>query len=350
MFGQRSPRTCFLRVAAILAALPAGALCATSLPAESQPVLERFQTHDSLAPGPESQADAQACLQNLTWKPARFEVIWEGRDRIRGRTIVRFPSPVPSGDATNDSVTLEWYRPFREPGGNRPLPAVLVVHESGDKMPVGRLFARAFQAEGLQAFLIHLPYYGLRRGSGDRPPAANRGSVIRQAVADVRRARDAIAVLPGIDSRHIGLQGTSLGGFVVATAAALDGGFQNVFIMLAGGNLYDLVMRGEQDTAKLRSELEQAGYTGEGLRDLLWEIEPLRIAHRLDPQHTWLYSAEQDRVVPLQNALTLARAAGLDDAHHVRVSADHYTAIVNLATIVRQVASQMHALAGTVEP
>jgi len=313
--------------------------------ADELPTLARYDARDTLAAPADSNPDARSCLQAFVWEPVSFSVTCEGLGESSRRLTVRFPSPVPSGDATNDQVTMEWYRPFESAGqhekDDEKLPAVLVVHESGRAMPVGRLFARALQAEGMHAFLIHLPYYGLRRGDVDRSEPDNLVTLIRQAVADVRRARDAIAALPEVDARRIGIQGTSLGGFVVAIAASLDNAYPSVFIMLAGGNLYELIRNGEQDAAKLRRELERAGYSGDALRELLWQIEPTRIAHRLDPQRTWLYTARQDRVVPIENALALAHAAHLDESHHVRVAADHYTAIVHFATIVRQVAEHL---------
>ncbi|MCH5372525.1 MAG: prolyl oligopeptidase family serine peptidase, partial [Planctomycetes bacterium] len=313
-----------------------------SVVAAEQHSLLRYEAADSLAPELDADRDAQSCVEALSWKPGRFAVTCEGLREPNHRVIVRFPSPVPSGDAVNDQVTMEWYRPFLQEGHLAKIPAVLVVHESGRAMPVGRLFARALQAEGLHAFLIHLPYYGLRRGEVDRPEPRNLVASIRQAVADVRRARDAIAALPEVDADRIAVQGTSLGGFVVAISASLDDAYQGVFIMLAGGNLFELVTNGQQDAANFRRELEQAGYSGDALRKLLWQIEPTRIAHRMDPRHTWLYTAEQDRVVPMENALALARAARLEESHHVRIDADHYTGILHFATIVRQVAERVH--------
>ena len=241
---------------------------------------------------------------------------------------MQFPSPVSSGDAVNDRVSLEWYMPRDEQGAIREAPAVLVVHESGRSMPVGRLFARSFQAAGMHSFLIHLPYYGKRNADGRDPKPDQLFTLIRQAIADARRARDAIAVLPHVDARHIAVQGTSLGGFVAATSASLDRAFQSVFIMLAGGNLYEMFQRGQREVAQARRELEQAGITDAQLKQLLWQIEPTRVAHRLDPQRTWLFSAEQDQVVPIANADALAEAAHLPDRHHIRVPGNHYTVIV----------------------
>ena len=79
-----------------------------------------------------------------------------------------------------------------------------------------------------------------------------------------------------------------------------------------GGDLHEVITNGQKDSAKIRERLEAAGYTGQRLKDLLWQIEPTRLTHRLVPATTWLYSARQDQVVPLKNAELLAkvRSAG----------------------------------------
>lgn len=306
-------------------------------------LLERYSVRDTLAPAPDQLADARDCLEQLVWPPGEFEVRWKGTERAALRTRLVFPSPLPSGDAINDRVIVDWYRAWNEPdseeGDLAANPAVLVVHEAGANMPVGRMFAQAFQAEGFHAFLIHLPYYGDRRSDGGPNPAKG----MRQAVADVRRARDAIAALPEIAADRIAIHGISLGGFVTATTAAIDSSFHSAFILLAGGNLYDLLMRGEQDAARMRQQLERAGYQGERLRELVWPVEPLRLAHRLDPKRTWLYTARDDRVVPRENSLALAQAAGLEGQHHLQLAGDHYTAIVHFARVVREIADRLRA-------
>ena len=111
---------------------------------------------------------------------------------------------------------------------------MVVIHESGSRMEAGRVFARSFRERGLNAFLVHLPYYGERRKGGGRPEDADFTVLVRQGIADARRARDAVAVLPGVDADQISIQGTSLGGFVTTLVGSLDPGYDNVFIMLAG--------------------------------------------------------------------------------------------------------------------
>jgi dipeptidyl aminopeptidase/acylaminoacyl peptidase len=307
-------------------------------------VSQTFQAKDTLAVAPDSNRDAQDCLDCLIWKPGEFAVTCKVPEHALPLQLVRFPSPRPSGNAANDLVALEWYAACDEEGRVTRAPAVLVIHESGAGMQAGRLFARGLQAYGLHAFMIHLPYYGERRTQGVDWERVDFRAAVFQSIADVRRARDAIAVLPYVDASRIGVQGTSLGGFVTALAASLDHGFSSVFVMLAGGDLADVIRNGKQDTAKLRESLAKAGYTDDKLKEVLRAIEPTRIAHRLDARRTWIYSGELDRVVPIQNAEALARAAKLDDAHHVRVAADHYSAILYFPRIVKEVAEHLKAV------
>lgn len=315
--------------------LPTVARC--ELPTAERTVVAR----DSLSiAGLESDA-ARPMLESLRWQPIEFSVSFEIHPNRGYDRLVRFPSPHPNGDANNDSVSMEWYAVRDDDGNIVDAPAVVVVHESGSGMEVGRLFARGIQANYMHAFMIHLPYYGARRGDRNRPDGSTFLRRAKQGVGDVRRARDAIAALPHIDNTNIGLQGTSLGGFIAATTAGLDDAYDNVFIMLAGGDLNGLLEKGERAAAKLRKNLANAGYEGEKLRRLLWQVEPTRLAHRINRDRTWLYSGTLDRVVPLENAEILAKAAMLPDGHHVLVEANHYSAIAYFPTILRHMTKRI---------
>jgi pimeloyl-ACP methyl ester carboxylesterase len=328
--------TC-LKIAVVVAGLAATACASDNL---SLSAGSKFDAKDSLAPMVDASDDARKCLDGLCWKPGEFTVQIEAAAKDRGDWLVRFPSPVESGDARNDRVSMEWYQARDAYQKLVNAPMVVVVHESGSGMTVGRLIARGLQLQGLHACLIHLPFYGERRTGKKRPDGRNVVSMMKQAVADVRRARDAVAVLPLVDKSRISLQGTSLGGFVSATSGALDDGYDNVFLVLAGGELYDLIQNGKKDAAKVRERLEKAGLSGQKLRELTLTIEPTRVAHRLDPNRTWLYSGTFDTVVPMKNALALANAAKLSKPHHIRMSANHYTGIVYLPFILTHIAGE----------
>src|SRR5689334_21939037 len=68
-----------------------------------------FEAKDSLDCGKEESADATQCLAGLKWEGAKFPVKFEAAKPNHGEWLVRFPSPAPVGDATNDLVSMEWY-------------------------------------------------------------------------------------------------------------------------------------------------------------------------------------------------------------------------------------------------
>lgn len=327
---------CTPRCLALVVVLAVSGISPPLIAAEARMLTAR----DTLSPPPPSSELERRILQHLTWEPREFPVSLTEKEGEEYQALLRFPSPFETGDAENDRVAVLWYRAAK-PSEEGKRKAVVVVHESGSAMPVGKMFARGFAARGVDAFLVQLPYYGFRRAN--RPALTEERVLIalRQGIADVRRARDAVAALADIDSQHISLQGTSLGGFVSATVAGLDHGFDRIFIMVAGGDLYSLLEHGQRESADLKRRLDEVGYTGEKLRQILDLVEPNHLAHRIDPQRTWLYSATQDQVVPLANALSFKEAARLSDDHHIRLWGDHVTTIVYFPVIADHVVQQM---------
>lgn len=313
------------RVLILVLMLIPGTLAAEDVP-------QQLKAKDSAKPWKDSNSDAQQVLDNVSWPSIEFDVSWTTVEGKEFQRLVRYPTPFPSGDAKNDLVSMEWYMPPK-PVQDGPLPTIVVIHESGSAMPAGRAIARGIQQRGLNAILLHLPYYGERRGPKKRD-ASDFLITMRQGVADARRAFDAVAALPGVDPQKISIQGTSLGGFVTTSAASLDGCYHQTFIMLAGGDLYDMFMNGKQDTAKIREQLAQAGYAGDKLKELLYQVEPTRIAHRLPKQRTWVYAALQDDVVPIKNARRLAEVIGLDTKHRLEFVGGHYTAALWLPAVI----------------
>ena len=300
-----------------------------------------FLTTDTLDCDTDTAADAQECLTGLRWTPSDFEVRCEAADEDRGDLLIRFDSPFMTGNKENDNVSMEWYvarDKMQKPVSAR---AVVIVHESGRGMTVGRIFAKGLNAQGLHTFLIHLPGYGNRRSEiSGRVPFILSG--MKQAITDVRRARDVVAALPLVRKDIVGIQGTSLGGFVTSTVAGLDRGYGRVFVLLAGGNLAEVVQNGEKDAAKVRAQLEANGITGDQIRELSRPVEPLRLAHRIDPDNLWLYSGKFDDVVPPASSFALAKAANLPDGHHVELLADHYSGVVFLPMIIQEIGQKMN--------
>ena len=299
-----------------------------------------FRATDTLVLDAETNADAKDCLAGLRWTPAPFEVQCEPAAEDRGDMLVRFPSPLPAGDPVNDNVSMEWY--VARDADRKPMRAhpMIIVYESGRGMTVGRIFAKGLQAQGFHTFLIHLPGYGARKSElSGKTEMILQG--MRQAIGDVRRAKDAAVSLPLVDGSRVGIQGTSLGGFITSTVAGVDRGFDRVFILLAGGNLHQVVLNGTKDAAKVRERLEALGFNGQKIEDLSRPVEPLRLASRINPQTTWLYSGKYDDVVPPACSFALADAAKLPAGHHIELLADHYSGVVFLPMVIVEIRKRM---------
>lgn len=300
---------------------------------------------DTLAAGDEPRPDARECLDGLCWKPVGFDVALEQAIAGEGDLRVRFPSPVTTGPDCVDDVWLEWYQARAADGDVTAGPACVVVHESGSTMRVGRLVARGLAAHGIHAFMVQLPYYGARRPPEGRGGIEKIVPAVRQAVADVRRSRDAVASLPLVDAERIAVQGTSLGGFVTATVAGLDPAYDKVFILLAGGDLAGVLERGKGDAERVR-RFAEAGLGEAEVRRTLHAIEPTRLAHRYRADCTWIYSGKYDDVVPPAHSQLLADAAGLPADHHVQMEANHYSGIIYLPMVLARIAGEIHAVHG----
>jgi dienelactone hydrolase len=309
------------------------------------PIRAVFQSKDSLSKPTDLRADAVECLQGLCWNPETFAVRCLEPQGIGVNAILQFPSPKPLGVTQNDIVTVEWYAVTDE-GVLRKAPAIVVVHESGRSMTVGRAVGRGLRDRGLHAFMVQLPFYGARRPAGMTAKDQKFADVMSQSIADVRRTRDAVAVLPGVDARRISLQGTSLGGFLSATTAGVDSAFENVFVLLAGGELPKLIETGKRETAQVRALLMTQGFVGERMHELLNRFEPNRLAHRLRPENVWVFTATFDTTVPPAHGHSFAKAVGLQPSHHIQMPATHYSGVIFLPQVLDTIAENAggHAL------
>jgi len=64
----------------------------------------------------------------------------------------------------------------------------------------------------------------------------------------------------------------------------------------------------------------------------------MRLAHRVAPERTWVYSGSSDTVVPPANSKLYVQGAKLPLDHHVELPADHYSGIVFLPSIIQEIA------------
>ena len=68
----------------------------------------------------------------------------------------------------------------------------------------------------------------------------------------------------------------------------------------------------------------------------------MRLAHRVDPRSTWLFTGKFDDVVPPACSAAFANAAKLDAAHHWVLPVGHYTAALLMPMILPKISDLMH--------
>lgn len=303
---------------------------------------DSFLVSDTLEPRPEEAEAAKQALAALLWEPQEFEVSYEAVGRAGVHGTLSFASPRPVERERQDRINLDWYPARDESGQIRSAPAVLVVHSLHPQLLMARMIARSLSAQGVHAFVIELPGYGRRIDGRPKYTGVTALEHAAQGVADIRRAADVVAAVPAVADGRVALQGTSLGGFFATGAAAIDARFDGVFLFLSGGNCFDVLTSGGKDARRLRQSMENVGYDDDRLRELIDPVEPLVLAHRLDAERTYLFTARGDEVVTAANSKRLARAIGLDEKHHVEYDGNHYTSLLLLPGMVERMVIALH--------
>lgn len=293
---------------------------------------------DSLQMLTDSRSDAQQCLDGLAWQPEQFEVTFQPAINERYDGKLNFPSARTTGNARLDTVVLEWFAAREHQKTVVSDRVVLVVHELGSSMPFGKTIARQLSAFGVHTFLIHLPHYADRKTESKMSGGEKLVSGMPQAVADIRRSRDAIMQWPELKAQEIALVGLSLGGILSATTGSLDASFDSVHLLLAGGDLNGILTNGRKEPEKVMQSLKASGFDESQIALAISRVEPLRIAHRLNPETTWLYTGRYDTTIPRANSDALAECIGLKSSHRIMMLADHYTGAIFLPLIVANIA------------
>src|ERR1700722_2941334 len=269
-----------------------------ALPAEDGQVIS---VTDTICPISSIEGDARKVLRHVVWPAEQFQATCHHPSAKRefsivGDLAIRYPSPLPRGNAVLDQVHLDWHIARMAPGHPPVGPAMLILDILQGGPLLAGYVAKTFAKNGIHAFVMHMPQNGLRKTASESFNWNEFLPNLRQAAADVRRARDVVATLPLV-SGPIGLQGTSLGGFVATLAASIDNVFDPVLLALTGADIYGVLSTGSMDAARVRRHLRDNGFDNQRLADWLLTVEPLRVAHRLNPKRTWLFSARHDQVV-----------------------------------------------------
>ncbi len=269
--------------------------------------------------------DDPDCPECYRLPPRQFRYELAPRYELRHAGVdvfdLRFPSPAPSGNKTNDTVHAEYYRPKGVKRG----PAAVVLDIMDGQQVVSRGQAVWLAQTDIPALVVILPYYGPRRPPGSRTRLVSANvehsvAAIRQAVLDCRCATAWLAARPEVDPGRLGIVGTSLGSFMAALTAAAEPRLHSVCLLLGGGGLVDAYA----DHPRARPFAWALALVGgtDRLKRMIAPVDPLTYADRLKARKLLLVAASRDDVVPPAAASALWAATGRQpivwlDATHV---------------------------------
>ena len=257
-------------------------------PSDSRATVERFVAADCAIDLRGATGKVAEWLKAFDVKPQRFEYTLELRDQDEYVSAYRvtFASPFVSPWPENNVVPAELYLPRNRKGKVR---SAIVLDIMAGNAILARAMARGLADGDVAALYVPMAYYNQRRPKSDphmkifSTDPLMAVNALRQTVMDIRRAKCILASRPEIDPDHIGITGISLGGIMTSLAAGVDGTFDRVVPILAGGDLAALVFYAPE-TRRLRAELTARGTTPEQLAEQLACVEPLEVCLSNRPQ------------------------------------------------------------------
>jgi len=281
--------------------------------------LDRALAAEKPAPEKGSVRFQQAAEEDKTPQPYRLKTHTFSYELEWTTTLVaseadvfhlRFPSPVESPCRENNTVHAEYYRP-RGPG---PFPGVIILDITAGNQDLSRMIATHLAGQKIAALFVQMTYYGPRRPPGSKLRMLSSDykhslEAVRQTVLDVRRATAWLASRPEVDSRRLGIHGTSLGSFIGALAAEMEPRLKRVSILLGGGGIVEAYYDHPQ-AAPYRKAWEEAGGTREKLAEILAPADPLTCAERLKQRRLLMIAGKKDDIVPPKMAEALWQASG----------------------------------------
>jgi dienelactone hydrolase len=246
---------------------------------------------------------------------------------------LRFPSPVKSGCPQNDTVYAEYYRPR----GAGPFPGVIILDILAGDQRVARMIALHLARNKIAALSVQMAYYGPRRPPGSSlrllsPDIGHTFGAIRQTVLDLRRATAWMASRKELDSRRLGILGTSLGSFMAALTAEMEPRLQRVVVLLGGGGFVDAFYDDER-VLLLRAIWELTGGTRDEVARLLAPVDPISCAANLKDRKVLIMAGKRDEIVPPRMALALWQATGRQRL--VWFDCTHYGAIAHIVPAMK---------------
>lgn len=263
---------------------------------------------------PPKRTDEASLPEIYRMDSASFSYEWEPEKVVQGivRSKVRIPSPMVTPHPENNTIPVEYFRPF----GKGPFPCVIVLHIAGGDFELSRFMCNAVSQGGIATVFVKLPYYGERQPPGTNiqmlsPDVGIASGAMQQTVQDLRRVCDWIEAHPELDGNRIGLLGVSLGSITGALATAIEPRISHACFIMGGSHLHDIIWESsEKEAREYRKLWESNGGTRESLAELLRPYDSATYGDRLRHRVVLMICASEDESVPKSASLALWEASG----------------------------------------
>lgn len=245
---------------------------------------------------------------------------------------LKFPSPVKTDIPENNTVYAELFLP----PGDGPFPAAVVLDILQGNALVPRAEAMWLAQNGVAGLVVYMAHYGPRRPPGSTVRLLSMNipqtlDAVKQTVLDVRCAIAWLSSRREIDSKSIGIVGTSLGSFLSAIVAANEPRIKNVCLLLTGGGLVDAYY--DHPLAKPFLPFIELIGGKTAMKMLLAPVDPLTYAARLKDKNLLMICASRDDVVPPKAAVRLWEESGKQKI--LWVDSTHVGAGIYAMTVLR---------------
>jgi dienelactone hydrolase len=248
---------------------------------------------------------------------------------------LRFPSPVKTATPENNTVHAEYYRP----AGKGPFPGVIVLDITGGNQMLSRHIATYLAQYGVAGLFVQMAYYGPRRPPGSRlrlmsPNLKQTSAAVTQTVLDLRVAAAWMASRPELDSKRLGILGTSLGSFLSALTGEMEPRLGRVAVLLGGGGFID-GYAGHPLAKKWFALFETFGGSRDALKKLFAPFDPITCAANLKERKLLILAASRDDIVPPSMARMLWEASGKQKL--IWYDCTHYGAALHIADALEKI-------------
>lgn len=282
--------------------------------------------------------------KSYTGQAFDYSVSFRERNHRHAVYDIRYPSPVVSPHASNNTVPAELYVPIgvtRE----RAFPAVVCLHIIHDNFDLERMLCTRLAQNGIVALFFKQPYYGERGGTVGKQLLASGANVftggLEQGLEDARRAVDIVQSMPEVNPLHVGITGISMGAIQSASVCGREPRIRKAFLTLGGCDIKKVILTAHE-TRRMRSFIQ-------GLppaeQERVWacidRLDPITAKDALrrlgESGNLRMVCAEKDQVIPPECGRRLAEAAGFADRVTWLPGMDHYTAMAGFPQIMKDV-------------